>query len=154
ELALRGHEVTLGCRRGTEARVIERARREGVERIETFAFGSGVRPGHDAADVWRLAARLPSLDVVHVHRGKEHWLAAMSNRVTTTPRPMVRPGHTARAVSPHRANGWLSRRATALVVTVTEAIRRQYLPTGLLPPARVLPLRGGADVDAYAPRPP
>lgn len=33
ELARRGHEVTLGCRRGTEAAVIERARAEGVERI-------------------------------------------------------------------------------------------------------------------------
>src|SRR5205807_2720383 len=40
------------------------------------------------------------------------------------------------------------------VVTVTEAIRRQYLAAGLVPPERVLTLPGAADVDAYAPRPP
>lgn len=150
ELERRGHDVTLGCRRGTEDRVIDRVRREGVARIETFEFRSGARPGRDVADVRRLAAWLPRVDVIHVHRGKEHWLAAMANRVSTTPKPIVRTRHIAQAVSPHRANRWLYRRATALVVTVTEAIRRQYLAAGLVPPERVLTLPGGADVDAYA----
>src|SRR5206468_2542428 len=59
ELTRRGHDVTLGCRGGTEDRVIERARREGVEQIETFAFGSGARPGLDVPDVRRLSAWLP-----------------------------------------------------------------------------------------------
>jgi len=154
ELERRGHDVTLGCRRGTEDRVIDRARHEGVEQIETFEFGSGARPGPDVADVRRLAAWLPHVDIVHVHRGKEHWLAALANRVSATPKPIVRTRHIAQAVSPHRANRWLYRRATALVVTVTEAIRRQYLAAGLLPPERVLTLSGGADVDAYAPRSP
>src|SRR3989442_3826724 len=152
ELARRGHDVTLGWRGGTEDRVIDRVRREGVEQIETFAFRSGARPGRDVADVRRLAAWLPRVDVVHVHRGKEHWLAAMANRVSPVPKPIVRTRHIAQAVSPHRANRWLYRRATALVVTVTEAIRRQYLAAGLLPPERVLTLQGGADVDAYSPR--
>ena len=154
ELTRRGHDVTLGCRGGTEDRVIERARREGVEQIETFAFGSGARPGLDVADVRRLSAWLPRVDIVHVHRGKEHWLAAMANRVSPEPKPIVRTRHIAQAVSPHRANRWLYRRATALVVTVTEAIRRQYLSAGIVPPERVLTLPGAADVDAYAPRPP
>jgi len=154
ELTRRGHDVTLGCRDGTEDRVIERARREGVEQIETFAFGSGARPGRDIADVRRLSAWLPGVDVVHVHRGKEHWLAAMANRLSPAPKPIVRTRHIAQAVSAHRANRWLYRRATAFVVTVTEAIRRQYLAAGLLPPERVLTLPGGADVDAYSPRPP
>jgi len=66
----------------------------------------------------------------------------------------VRTRHIAQAVSPHRANRWLYRRATDLVVTVTEAIRRQYLAAGLVRPERVVTLPGGADVDAYAPRSP
>ena len=41
ELTRRGHTVTLGCRSGTEARVIERARAMGVERIVTLAFEIG-----------------------------------------------------------------------------------------------------------------
>jgi len=153
ELVQRGHDVTLGCRRGTDARVIERARREGVKQIETFAFGSGARPALDVTDVRQLAGWLARADVVHVHRGKEHWLAALANRISATPRPIVRTRHIAQAVSPHRANRWLYGRATSLVVTVTEAIRRQYLAAGLVPPGGILTLPGGADVDAYAAKP-
>ena len=153
ELGRRGHDVTLGCRAGTEARVIDPARREGVERIETFAFAGGLAPRADAADVRRLLGRLPAADVVHVHRGKEHWLAAAANRLSRTPKPIVRTRHIAQAVRPHAANVWLYRRATAWVVTVTEAIRRQYLASGLLGPERVTALPGGADVEAYRPAP-
>jgi glycosyltransferase involved in cell wall biosynthesis len=154
ELARRGHLVTLGCRAGTEARVIERARAEGVERIETLAFASGVNPAVDLADVRRLLRWLPLVDVVHVHRGKEHWLAAVANRLSRTPRPIVRTRHIAQAVRPTRANRWLYGRATALVVTVTGAIRGQYLAADLVPAERVVALPGGADADTYRPRPP
>ena len=54
ELERRGHEVTLGCRRGTEDRVIDRARAEGVARVERFEFAGGARPWSDAADLRRL----------------------------------------------------------------------------------------------------
>lgn len=153
ELVRRGHAVTLGCRAGTEARVIDPARREGVDRIETFAFAGGLRPGADLADVRRLARRFREADVVHVHRGKEHWLAAVANRVGGGSRPIVRTRHIAQAVRPHAGNRWLYRRATAWVVTVTEAIRAQYLAAGLVSPDRVTTLAGGADVEAHRPRP-
>jgi glycosyltransferase involved in cell wall biosynthesis len=55
-------------------------------------------------------------------------------------------------VRPHAANPWLYRRATALVVTVSDAIRRQYLAAGLLPAERVVALPGGADAESYRPR--
>jgi glycosyltransferase involved in cell wall biosynthesis len=153
ELERRGHEVTLACRAGTETRVMDRARAEGVSRITSYAFASGVKPAADARDVRRLAAAVRDTDVVHVHRGKEHWLAAAANRLAAAPRPIVRTRHIAQAVRPHAANRWLYRRATAHVVTVTEAIRRQYLAAGLLDPDRVSTLPGGADVEAYRPRP-
>jgi len=66
--------------------------------------------------------------------------------------PVVRTRHIAQAVRPHAGNRWLYRRATALVVTVTEAIRRQYLASGLLPADRVVTIPGGADVETYRPR--
>lgn len=153
ELERRGHEVTLGCRAGTEARVIAPARAQGVTRIVTFAFAGGLRPGADLADLRRLRALLRSVDVVHVHRSKEHWLAAVASRLAAEPRPIVRTRHIAQAVRPHAANRWLYRRATAWVVTVTEAIRRQYLAAGLLPADRVAALPGGVDAEAYRPRP-
>jgi glycosyltransferase involved in cell wall biosynthesis len=154
ELTRRGHTVTLGCRAGTETRVIERARAMGVERIVTFAFASGVSPLADAADVRRLVRWLPETDVVHAHRGKEHWLAAVANRLASRPRPLVRTRHIAQAVRPHAANRWLYRRATALTLAVTEAIRRQYIAAGLVDAERVVTMRGGADAETYRPGPP
>jgi glycosyltransferase involved in cell wall biosynthesis len=153
ELERRGHLVTLGCRAGTEARVIDRARREGVERLTTLSLASGARPVADGRDLRRLRALMPGVDVVHVHRGKEHWLAAVANRLIATPRPVVRTRHIAQAVRPHAANRWLYRRGTALVVTVTEAIRRQYVAAGLVDPDRVAALPGGADTERYHPLP-
>jgi glycosyltransferase involved in cell wall biosynthesis len=153
ELAARGHDVTLGCRAGTEARVIDRARAEGVTQVTTFAFAGGVRPAADAADVRALGAWLGRADVVHVHRGKEHWLAAVANRISRTPRPLVRTRHIVQPVRVHAANRWLYRHATALVITVSEVIRRQYVESGLVPGERVVALPGGADVETYRPLP-
>jgi glycosyltransferase involved in cell wall biosynthesis len=152
ELERRGHDVTLGCRRGTERLVINRARAEGVSRIETFEFSSGVRPGADLADLRRLRVAVAAADVVHVHRGKEHWLAAAAARLAGG-RPVVRTRHIAQAVRAHAGNRWLYARATALVVAVTEAIRGQCLAAGLLDAARIVTLAGGADAEAYHPRP-
>jgi glycosyltransferase involved in cell wall biosynthesis len=151
ELTRRGHTVTLGCRQGTDARVISRARAMGVSRVATFAFARGVDPVADASDIRRLLGWLPAIDVVHVHRGKEHWLAAVANRLASRPRPLVRTRHIAQAVRPHAANRWLYRRATALTVAVTEAIRGQYIAAGLVPPGRVVTLPGAADAETYRP---
>src|SRR2546428_14166839 len=76
ELERRGHAVTLGCKRGTEARVIDRAREEGVSRIERFELASGMRLAVDGAGLRRLARAVRDADEVHGHRGNDHWLAA------------------------------------------------------------------------------
>ena len=153
ELQRRGHHVTFGCREGTDAKVIAPARREGVERVTTFGFASGLSPSRDVADVRRIAAALADTDVVHVHRGKEHWLAAVANRVGRSRRPLVRTRHIVQAVRPHAGNRWLYREATDLVVTVSDAIRRQYVAAGLVPEARIVTMAGGADAEAFRPRP-
>lgn len=151
ELERAGHEVTLCCRAGTEARVIERVREFGVRRIETLGLGSGFRPRDDLSDLRRLREWLPHFDVLHVHRGKEHWLAALANRLSNDPCPLVRTRHIVQVVKPHAANRWLYRTATDLVVTVTEAIRRQYVATELSPAEKVVALPGGVDAEQFRP---
>jgi glycosyltransferase involved in cell wall biosynthesis len=151
ELTRRGHTVTLGCRAGTERQVIERARAMGAEHIVTFAFAGGINPAADVGDVRRLLRWLPEADVVHAHRGKEHWLAAVANRMVRRPPPVVRTRHIAQSIRPHAANRWLYREATALTLAVTEAIRRQYLAAGLIDADRVVTLQGGADAETYRP---
>jgi hypothetical protein len=143
ELERAGHHVILACRRGTEDTVIEKARAAGARHIETLSFDGGLKPASDAADLRRLREWLPEIDVVHAHRGKEHWLAAVANRLSKTPRPLVRTRHIVQPVRAHALNRWLYRKATGLTVTVTEAIRRQYLAAELAPPERVItPLIG------------
>jgi len=150
ELERAGHDVTLVCKRGSESRVIERAREAGAGRIETLGFAGGVKPT-DVSDLRRLVGWLGATDVVHVHRGKEHWLAALANRLSRTPRPLVRTRHIVQPIRPHVLNRWLYREATSLVVTVTEAIRRQYIAAELLPPERVVALPGGVDLVRFHP---
>jgi len=152
ELERRGHEVTLGCRRGTEVGVIDRVREEGVKQVAVFNFAGGFRPRSDAEDLRRLAVALARSDIVHVHRGKEHLLAVAANMRTRTRRPIVRTRHIVQAVRPHAGNAWLYRR-TALVVTVSEAIRGQYVASRLLSADRVVALPGGADAEAFGASP-
>jgi glycosyltransferase involved in cell wall biosynthesis len=151
ELERRGHEVTLGCRHAGADPVITRARREGVSRIETYRFGGGVKPVADAADLRRLRAAMREADVVHVHRGKEHWLAVAARAGLDRRPPIVRTRHIAQSIRPHAGNRWLYGRATALVVAVTEAIRGQCVAAGVIDPARIVTLHGGADVEVYRP---
>ena len=103
ELERRGHAVTLGCRRGTEQAVGDRARARGRQphRDVRVRRRPAARPP-TSRDV-RRAARAPSprADVVHVHRGKEHWLAVVAARLAGG-RPIVRTRHIAQAVRPAR----------------------------------------------------
>ncbi len=151
ELERAGHEVALVCKRRSETRVIRRAREAGVNRIETLELASGVAPVADALDLRRLIAWLPETQVFHVHRGKEHWLAAMANRLSYSRRPLVRTRHIVQPVRPHALNRWLYGRATDLVVTVTEAIRSQLVAGGLGAADRVVAIQGGVDADRFRP---
>jgi glycosyltransferase involved in cell wall biosynthesis len=151
EMTRAGHEATLVCPAGTEERVMARARGQGVQRIETMVLRTGLRPGADARDLRMLGRRLASVDIVHVHRSKEHWLAALANRLSSNPRPLIRTRHIVQAIRPHALNRWLYARATNLVVTVTEAIRRQCVGAGLAPADRVVTLPGGADGERFRP---
>ena len=153
ELERAGHDVTLVCKRRSEARVIRRARDAGVSRVETLTLTSGLGPVADALDLRRLVAWLPEAQVLHVHRGKEHWLAALANRMSYLRRPLVRTRHIVQPVRPHALNRWLYGRATDQVVTVTEAIRRQLVAGGLGVENRVVTMPGGVDVDRFRPDP-
>jgi glycosyltransferase involved in cell wall biosynthesis len=151
ELERAGHDVTLVCKRRSEARVIRRARDAGVNRIETLTLTSGIGPVADVRDLRQLVAWLPEAQVLHVHRGKEHWLAALANRMSYLRRPLVRTRHIVQPVRPHALNRWLYGRATDQVVSVTEAIRRQLVAGGLGVERRVVTMPGGVDVDQFRP---
>lgn len=149
ELERAGHDVTLVCKRRSEARVIRRAREAGVTHIEMLELSSGVKPLADSMDLRRIVQWLPRTQVLHVHRGKEHWLAALANRLSSERRPLVRTRHIVQPVRPHALNRWLYRHATDLVVTVTDAIRLQLVAAELGAAERIVALPGGVDTDRF-----
>ena len=151
ELERAGHDVTLVCKRSSEARVMRRAEEMGIERLETLHLASGVSPILDVHDLRQLIEWLPETHVFHVHRGKEHWLAALANRMSNRRRAVVRTRHIVQPIRPHALNRWLYGSATDLVVTVTDAIRRQIVATGLAPEDRVVAVPGGVDAERYRP---
>jgi glycosyltransferase involved in cell wall biosynthesis len=73
-------------------------------------------------------------------------------RASRSPRPIVRTRHIVQPIRPHALNRWLYRRATDLVVTVTEAIRSQYVASRLVTPERVVALPGGVDAERFDPK--
>lgn len=148
---MRGHVVTLVARADAEEKVLSRLRAQGVHDLRTLTFrgrGAPVGAAHDLLELRRLAG---SYDVVHVHRGKEHWLGAVANIGAARRLPLIRTRHIVNPVKNHAPNRWLYRTATDHVVTVSEAIRAQYLRTGLLSPARVTALPGGVDHRTFHP---
>lgn len=152
ELDRAGQDVTLVCKRSSQARVVRRAKEAGIEHLETLHLSSGVSPIMDVLDLRQLVAWLPETQVLHVHRGKEHWLAALANRMSKNSRKaLVRTRHIVQPIRPHALNRWLYGSATDLVVTVTDAIRRQLLASGLSADDRVVALRGGVDAKLYRP---
>ena len=152
ELDRAGQDVTLVCKRSSQARVMRRAKEAGIERLETLHLSSGVSPIMDVLDLHQLVAWLPETQVLHVHRGKEHWLAALANRMSKNPRKaLVRTRHIVQPIRAHALNRWLYGSATDLVVTVTDAIRRQLLASGLSADDQVVALPGGVDAERYRP---
>ncbi len=149
ELERDGQDVTLACRPNVP-KVEAGLRALGVSRLIRLEMVSGLAPWADLKDLATLHRLLPQFDLVHVHRGKEHWLAAIANRLITTPRPLMRTRHIALPVRTHPLNRWLYGQ-TDLVVTVSEAYRRHYLATRLVPPDRLLTLAGGVDAATFTP---
>jgi glycosyltransferase involved in cell wall biosynthesis len=151
ELDRAGHDVTLVCKKSSQVRVVRRAKEAGIERLETLHLSGGISPITDVRDVRQLVAWLPETQVFHVHRGKEHWLAALANRFANPRRAIVRTRHIVQPIRPHALNRWLYGSATDLTVTVTEAIRRQIIASGLTPEDRVVAVPGGVDAERYRP---
>ena len=149
ELERVGQDVTLAFRLGVPK--VETGLRDlGVNRLARLEMASGLAPGADVRDLIALRRLLPEFDLVHVHRGKEHWLATVANLLLPAPRPLVRTRHIMLPVKAHPPNRWLYAR-TDLVITVSEAYRQGYLATGLVAPDRLLALPGGVDSRRFTP---
>ncbi len=117
-LTARGHTVTLVVRAGFELEA--RAREAGIA-VLPLRFSGSFDPMGDWRDLRALARHLrhTRADIVHCHRGKDHWLAALA-RLAGAPRvPVVRTRHVVVPMRDHAANRWLLTRRTARMMAVS-----------------------------------
>jgi glycosyltransferase involved in cell wall biosynthesis len=148
----RGIDVTLVVRRGHE---LERRAAETELRVESLTFHSRFSWVSDRADVLRLRAILARdrPQIVHCHRGKDHWIAALALR-RVRPRPaLLRTRHVVTPMRGHLFNRWLLTRATDCTLAVSHAARVSL--QHVLSPhqfAAVPVIYAGVDLQAFHPR--
>jgi glycosyltransferase involved in cell wall biosynthesis len=144
-----GHAVWLGLRRGYDT--LERAAARG---LEPLAFNMPHRwwPPQDGPDLAQIARLVKShgIQLVHTHRGKDHWQAVLAARLYRLKIPVVRTRHVVTPWSSNPANRWLARR-TARLVVVSRAVETDVTRVKLFTPERVAFIPGGIDLELFAP---
>ncbi|MFQ5520912.1 MAG: glycosyltransferase family 4 protein, partial [Candidatus Methylomirabilia bacterium] len=151
ELQDRGHRVTFVARAGAKEDILKRLSVLGVQDLLTLGSRRRRSPVRTALDLMTIRRLLHGYEVVHVHRAKEHWIAALANLLISRPIPLIRTRHVVNPVGTHFLNRWLYGRVTTHVITVSHQIREAYITSGLLEPRRVTALLGGVDHRTFQP---
>lgn len=148
-LRLRGHTVWLGLRKNFETH--DRAVERGLEPIG-FHMPSRWWPPQDARDIHAIAklVKQEKIDLIHAHRGKDHWQAVFANRLYSLDIPVIRTRHVVTPLHNHAANRWLARR-TAAMVLVSKAVETDVRRAGLFEGERLVFIPGGIDLSLYNP---
>ncbi len=117
-LTRRGHRVWIACRRDSE---LERHLQEAKRDFLPLGFSSRFSPSGDLRDILKMAdfIRREKVDLVHAHRGKDHWVAAFAAKRASA--PLVRTRHVVTSVKQHFRNRWLFGKATSGVISVSKA---------------------------------
>src|SRR5262249_7200375 len=125
QLRAAGHRVWLAVRSGSE---LHRRAREGNLEHLALKFSSRFSPASDWRDVAALRdlIRREKIDLLHAHRGKDHWIGVAAARLCGI--PVVRTRHVVTPVKAHIFNRWLYHRATAAVISVSSAAQASLGP--------------------------
>ncbi|MFH0910806.1 MAG: glycosyltransferase family 4 protein [Planctomycetota bacterium] len=144
-LILQGHAVEIAARRSF--RVLEEAGKRGLPCLPAH-MESRFRPFRDLADIRCLRKRIRAFrpHVVHAHRGKDHWLAALSLYGLSSRPVLIRTRHVMTPIRTHLANRWLFGSATQGLLCVSRAVAREVARAGgiLRAPVEVVP--GGVNL--------
>ena len=148
-LRQRGHSVWLGLRGNFDT--IERAR---VRDLKPIAFNMPHRwwPPQDVPDIRHIArlVREHRIDLIHAHRGKDHWQAVLATRLCRVRVPVIRTRHVVTPLSGNAANRWLAQRTAALII-VSKAVEQDVRATGMYADERLVFIPGGVDLNLFRP---
>ncbi len=151
ELNRRGHEALLVVRRGYE--VEERAKEANIP-YTSLTFSSQFSPIDDFRDLSVLCHLIRSWkpDIVHCHRGKDHWLAATAKLLPPWRfPPIVRTRHVVVPMAQHFANRWLMTRVTARTIAVSQAAARSLGSLGNRLGSRLRVIYSPVDIEKFSP---
>lgn len=145
-LTAAGHYVVLGCRKDSE---LERyARAKGFNML-SLAYASQPRPS-DWTDLkmQERCIREQRIDLIHVHRGKDHWIGtALARRCGI---PLVRTRHVVTPAAQHLLNRWLYARGTQALISVSLAAERSLGALAGLPSIRAV-IHSAVDQEKFRP---
>jgi len=146
-LIRRGFQVVLVCRRGYQLE------QEAVKRgIPCYAVRMNSRFNgiHDLLDLLALRRIIEKhrIDIIHCHRGKDHWLAACT-RLFTGKTVLVRTRHVLVPVKNHIFNRWLYKRGTDGVIAVSHRAAESL--EGLPLPEKPSVIYAAVDAERFAP---
>lgn len=156
-LAERGLDVTLAYRTIRKGRVIglpkEKAAENGFAKTLALKMDSGFYPFQMISDIRKLRYYIDSegIQILHTHRGQDHWLAVLASRLSTRKPSVVRTRHVTVPLRTHILNRWLFQH-TALVLVTAEAILKQFEPAPFKLKRPVRLFHGGVDCEMFAPR--
>ncbi|HYF49859.1 MAG TPA: glycosyltransferase family 4 protein [Planctomycetota bacterium] len=147
-LRRRGHSVWLGLRSGFET--IEKAQ---ARKLDPVGFHMPHRwwPPQDGPDIRHIAklVREHKIELIHAHRGKDHWQAVLAVKLFRLNVPVVRTRHVVTPLSGNPANRWLAKRTAAMVV-VSKAVEVDVAGTAMYG-SKTHFIPGGIDLDLFKP---
>ncbi|MBI3829344.1 MAG: glycosyltransferase [Planctomycetes bacterium] len=144
-----GHTVLLGLRDGYAT--LEMARSRGLDPIG-FTMKHRWWPSHDLPDMKKIArtVREHGVQVIHAHRGKDHWLAVLTSKLHRLKIPVIRTRHVTTPLRDNLANRMLARR-TARLVAVSRAVEADVRSKSVFPADKIRRIPGGIDLERFAP---
>ncbi|AXA35369.1 MAG: glycosyltransferase family 1 protein [Candidatus Hydrogenedentota bacterium] len=119
ELRRAGHDALLVVRKGYELE--SRAQQAELPAVALNYSGS-FQLTSDSKDLFAFHRLIREWrpDVIHCHRGKDHWLAAVHRVLFQSKIPIVRTRHVVVPMQRHILNRWLLRKATSQVIAVSQ----------------------------------
>jgi len=151
ELGRRGHQAMLVVRENSE--LAERAQSSQIESV-AFHFTSSFSPTHDLKDITDLLKLIRRWcpDIVHCHRGKDHWIAASAKILFPflVP-PLVRTRHVTVPIAQHAFNRFLFSHLTKHTIAVSQAAAMSLGAIGTRLGDRLHVVYSAVDTERFSP---
>jgi len=152
----RGHDVTLAVRTVKKGRTIDLMRKKAREynfpKVLELNLDSGFYPIDSTRDLRKLSKYINSeeTEIVHCHRGQDHWTAALTLPFCKESPKLVRTRHVTVKLRTHLFNRWLFKRTDQILAT-GKIILDQFDKANISLRRPVRLFHGGVDCERFHP---